>query len=86
MKKDHLSKNSDRFVDFKREIQILKDLDHHGIVKMYEAGQDGYVIGTKHQVQHDISYIVMDYERNEFFDFCISMGAMGEEAGKFFLH
>ena len=28
----------------------------------------------------------MDYERNEFFDFCVSMGAQGEQSGKFFLH
>lgn len=28
----------------------------------------------------------MDYVQQEFFDFCVCMGGMGEEAGKFFLN
>ena len=81
-----MSNCSDKSIDFQTEIDILKDLDHHGIVKAHEAGDDGTLINTNHKVSYDIPYIVLDYEKKEFFDFCISMGAMGEEAGKFFLH
>ena len=55
-------------------------------MKLHEAGVDGTFLYTNHEVEHDIPYIVMDYERNEFFDFCVSMGAQGEKSGKFFLH
>ena len=48
LKDEHLAKSSDREADFDREIEILKGLDHNGIVRMHEAGQDGYVITTKH--------------------------------------
>ena len=52
---------------------------------MHEAGKDGSVLLTNGKVQSNISYIVMDHVPIEFFDFCVCMGAMGEEAGKFFL-
>ena len=86
LKKGHQSFCSERISEFKKEIGVLKGLDHEGIVKMHEGGHDGYVIDTKHNVQYNIDYIVMDFEKYEMFDFCVDMGAMGEEAGKFFLH
>ena len=83
--KSHLNKSSSRVADFRREIDILSKLDHHGIVDMIEAGEDGVLHGSNNTVKYDISYIVMDYYCNEFFNFCLNMGAMGEDAGKFFL-
>ena len=83
--KSHLSKSTSRVADFRREIDILSKLDHQGIVNMIEAGEDGVLQGTNHTPKYDISYIVMDYYPNEFFNFCINMGAMGEDAGRFFL-
>ena len=53
---------------------------------MHDGGHDGSVVDTKHHAQYNIDYIVMDFEKYEMFDFCVDMGAMGEEAGKFFLH
>ena len=85
LKKDYPAFCSERITEFEREIGILKNLEHQGIVKMHEGSSDGYVESTKGHVQHNIDYIVMDFERNEMFDFCVDMGAMGEEAGKFFL-
>ena len=83
--KSHLAKNRDRVADFRREISILTELEHEGIVNMVEAGEDGICIGRNHDVQFDISYIVMEYFSNEFFNFCLHLGAMGEETGKLFL-
>ena len=81
----HLSKSSSRVADFRREINILKKLDHQGIVKMIDAGEDGELQGTNNTTKYDISFVVMDYYPDEFFSFCVNMGAMGEDAGKFFL-
>ena len=83
--KSHLSKSTSRVADFRREIDILSKLDHEGIVNMIEAGEDGILQGTNQTTKYDISYIVMDYYPDEFFNFCINMGAMGEDAGRFFL-
>ena len=86
LKKNYPGFCSERISEFKKEIGVLKDLDHQGIVKMHDGGHDGSVVDTKHHVQYNIDYIVMDFEKYEMFDFCVDMGAMGEEAGKFFLH
>lgn len=83
--KSHLAKNSDRVADFRREISILSELDHEGIVNMIEAGEDGVCVAKNHDAQFNISYIVMEYYRNEFFNFCLHLGAMGEESGRLFL-
>ena len=83
--KSHLSKSSSRVADFRREIDILSKLEHQGIVNMIEAGEDGILQGTNQTTKQNISYIVMDYYPDEFFNFCVNMGAMGEDAGKFFL-
>ena len=83
--KSHLNQ-SNRIADFRKEIDILSKLDHHGIVKMIEAGEDGILISKNHRVQYDVSFIVMDYYRGEFFNFCTQMGPMDEQSGKFFLN
>ena len=83
--KSHLGSNRDRVADFRREISILSELEHEGIVNMIESGEDGICIGKNHDVQFDISYIVLEYYSNEFFNFCLHLGAMGEEVGKYFL-
>jgi len=33
-----------------------------------------------------MSYIVMEYVPYDFYNFCETMGGMGEDAGRFFLH
>ena len=82
-----LGLKNEREIEFDTEASILKGLDNRGIVKMHDSGKDGVCIGINHEVfREEISYIVMDYEENEFFDFCLCMQAQGEEAGKFFLH
>ena len=76
-----------RQFEFEQEHQTLQRLDHHGIVKVHETGDNGVVIGVNRRVfKKNISYIVMDYHPHEFFNYCVEHEAQGEEAGKFFLH
>jgi len=53
---------------------------------MYEYGDAGKVVKPSGRVIDNIVYIVMEFVQGGLlFDLCQSMGAMGEDAGRFFL-
>jgi serine/threonine protein kinase len=65
----------------------LKNLQHQGIISMYEYGDAGQVVKPSGRVIENLVYIVMEFVQGGLlFDLCQSMGAMGEDAGRFFLH
>ena len=86
MKESFSSYASDHNSVFCSEITILKCLEHASIVSLKESGHDGIFVEPNGDVKEGISYIVTEYVENNLFDFCKTMGGMGEEAGKFFLH
>ena len=54
---------------------------------MYEYGDAGKVIKPSGRVIDNLVYIVMEFVQGGLlFDLCQTMGAMGEDAGRFFLH
>ena len=54
---------------------------------MYEYGDQGKVVKPSGRVIDNLVYIVMEFVQGGLlFDFCQNMGAMGEDAGRFFLH
>ena len=86
MKESFSSDISDHKSVFCSEVTILKRLEHEGIVTLKESGSDGIFVHTNGNVKDGICYIVTEYVEHNLFDFCKTMGGMGEEAGKFFLH
>ena len=65
----------------------MKNLQHQGIISMYEYGDAGQVVKPSGRVIENLVYIVMEFVQGGLlFDLCQSMGAMGEDAGRFFLH
>jgi len=65
----------------------LKNLQHQGIVNMYEYGDAGQVVKPSGRVIDGLVFIVMEFVQGGLlFDLCQNMGAMGEDAGRFFLH
>ena len=53
-----------------KEVHILRQISHEGIVKMYEYGDDS-VIDCNSQVVHNKVYIVMEYVQGPLlFDIC----------------
>ena len=67
-----------------KEVHILRQMSHEGIVKMYEYGDDG-VISCNNQVVHNKVYIVMEYVQGPLlFDICKENGSMGEDVGLYF--
>jgi len=69
----------------KKEIKILKGLDHEGIIKLLEFGDSG-VITSDSKIFINQVFIVLEYvEGSLLFDLCKDNGAMGEDVGRYFL-
>ena len=87
LKEEFLRRDSDSILSVHNEITILKNLDHFGIIKMYEYGDAGQVVKPSGRVIENLVYIVMEFVQGGLlFDLCQTMGAMGEDAGRFFLN
>ena len=84
--KESFAPDLDQNSVFFSEVTILKCLEHEGIVNLKGSGTDGIFIHPNGDVKEGICYIVTEYIQHNLFDFCKTMGGMGEEAGKFFLH
>ena len=86
LKEEFLRRDNDSLVSVHNEITILENMHHHGIIKMYEYGDAGKVVKPSGRSIYNIVYIVMEFVQGGLlFDLCQSMGAMGEDAGRFFL-
>lgn len=87
LKEEFLRRDSDSILSVHNEITILKNLDHFGIIKMYEYGDAGQVVKPSGRVIDNLVFIIMEFVQGGLlFDLCQTMGQMGEDAGRFFLH
>ena len=87
LKEEFLRRDQDSILSVHNEITILKNLQHQGIINMYEYGDAGQVVKPSGRVIDNLVYIVMEFVQGGLlFDLCQNMGAMGEDAGRFFLH
>lgn len=87
LKEEFLRRDNDSILSVHNEITILKNLQHAGIINMYEYGDAGQVVKPSGRVIENLVYIVMEFVQGGLlFDLCQTMGAMGEDAGRFFMH
>ena len=87
LKEEFLRRDQDSILSVHNEITILKNLQHVGIINMYEYGDSGKVVKPSGRVIDNLVYIVMEFVQGGLlFDLCQTMGPMGEDAGRFFLH
>merc|ERR1719389_1018662 len=87
LKEEFLRRDQDSILSVHNEITILKNLQHQGIINMHEYGDSGKVVKPSGRVIDNLVYIVMEFVQGGLlFDLCQTMGAMGEDAGRFFLH
>ena len=87
LKEEFLRRDNDSILSVHNEITILKNMQHAGIISMYEYGDAGQVVKPSGRVIENLVYIVMEFVQGGLlFDLCQTMGAMGEDAGRFFLH
>ena len=76
----------DEIVAFVNEVTILETLEHKSIVKIYEYGYDGILSRDDNEAMTGLNYIIMEYIPHSLFDFCVTMGSMGEDAGRYFFN
>lgn len=87
MKEDFLHKEKDAIKSVESEIQILRSLKHSGIINLFEYGDQGVVEKPSGRIINNMVYLVMEFVQGGLlFDICQNMGAMGEDAGRFFAH
>jgi len=69
------------------EISILLDLDHPHIYKVVSYGSDGVITKPSGREIQNLVYIIVDYVPGGLlFDSCKLAGAMGEDAGRYFMN
>jgi serine/threonine protein kinase len=87
LKEEFLRRDEESILSVQNEITILKNLNHEGIIGMHDFGDNGEVVKPSGRVISNLVFIVMEYvEGGLLFDLCQTMGAMGEDAGRFFMH
>lgn len=85
LKEEFLRRDEDSILSVQNEITILKNLNHCGIIRMMDFGDAGQVVKPSGRIINNLVFIVMEYVPGELlFNLCQDMGAMGEEAGRFF--
>ena len=86
LKDEFLKRDNDSILSVHNEITILKNLNHTGIIRMIDYGDAGQVLKPSGRVIDNLVFIVMEFVQGGLlFDLCQTMGAMGEDAGRFFL-
>lgn len=86
LKEEFLKRDNDSILSVHNEITILKNLDHSGIIRMVDYGDAGRVVKPSGRVIDNIVFIIMEFVQGGLlFDICQTMGAMGEDAGRFFI-
>merc|ERR1719384_1689895 len=87
LKEEFLRRDEDSILSVQNEITILKNLNHVGIIRMLDFGDAGQVVKPSGRVISNLVFIVMEYVSGGLlFDLCQTMGAMGEDAGRFFMN
>ena len=86
LKEEFLKRDQDSILSVHNEITILKNLDHFGIIRMVDYGDAGQVVKQSGRVIDNLVFIIMEFVQGGLlFDLCQTMGAMGEDAGRFFM-
>jgi len=86
LKEEFLRRDNDSILSVHNEITILKNMNHSGIVAMLGYGDSGEVVKPSGRHINNLVYISMEYVPGGLlFDLCQKMGAMGEDAGRFFV-
>ena len=86
MKDEFLRRDNDSVLSVHNEITILRNLTHDGIVALTGYGDSGHVVKPSGRHIEKLVYITMEYvPAGLLFDLCQTMGAMGEDIGRFLI-
>jgi len=87
LKEEFLQRDTESIKSVEQEIQILQGLNHEYIVNIIGWGSDGTVLKPSGRKIENLVYILLEYVTGGLlFDVCQTLGGMGEDGGRFFLH
>ena len=87
LRDEYLAKDQRNLKTVKNEMDILRGLDHKGIVRLVETGQKGTVLKPSGTKMQNLVYLLLEYVPcGTLFNLCEKNGPMGENIGRFFLH
>jgi len=87
LREEFLQRDADSIKSVEQEIQILQGLKHDNIVNILGYGSDGHVKKPSGREISNLVYILLEYVTGGLlFDLCQTIGGMGEDDGRFFLH
>jgi len=87
LREEFLQRDKESIKSVEQEIQILQGLNHNNIVNIVGYGSDGFVKKPSGREIKNLVYILLEYVSGGLlFDLCQSVGGMGEDAGRFFMH
>lgn len=71
LKEEFLRRDQDSILSVHNEITILKNLQHAGIIQMYEYGDAGQVVKPSGRIIDNLVFIVMEFVQGGLlFDLC----------------
>ena len=71
LKEEFLRRDQDSILSVHNEITILKNLQHQGIINMYEYGDAGQVLKPSGRIIENLVFIVMEFVQGGLlFDLC----------------
>ena len=81
-----MQRDKDSIKSVEQEIQILNGIKHQHVVNILGWGSDGRVKKPSGREINNLVYILLEYVTGGLlFDVCQTMGAMGEDAGRYYL-
>ena len=86
LKEEFLRRDNDSILSVQNEITVLKNLNNDSIVRLLDYGDAGQVVKPSGRIINNLVFLVLEFVHGGLlFDLCQNMGAMGEDAGRFFL-
>ena len=86
LRDEFLNRDGDSIKSVEQEIQILHGMKHHNIVNILGYGSDGHVKKPSGREIKNLVYIILEYVPGGLlFDLCQTVGAMGEDGGRYFM-
>jgi serine/threonine protein kinase len=88
IKQDFIKSGKEKSIEMiEQEINILKNLDHNNINRIYDYGVSGVIVKPSGREIPNLVYITLEYVPGGLlFDLCEAAGPMGEDAGRLFMN
>lgn len=87
LKDEFLQEDANNVKSVEQEIEILKGLKHKNIIGIKGYGTDGHIVKPSGREIKNLVYLELEnVSGGLLFDVCQTLGGMGEDGGRFFMH